>query len=174
MPLGGSKRGKARTYINIWLTMLLSALWHGAGWNFILWGVIHAFFLSIERMTEWPDKIKKIPSGSIFSCFIIFFQVLFGWIFFRSENISQSLNIITIIFNVANWNWEPVFQFPKMTYIVLIIGIVRELYFLTGINNKILLHSGISRVLNSITLIILIGAIIFLRGPSSTFIYFQF
>jgi alginate O-acetyltransferase complex protein AlgI len=174
IPLGGSRKGEIKTYVNLWITMLLSAFWHGAAWHFIAWGFVHAFFLTIEKITAWPGKIKKFPAGNGLAWVLVSIQVLFAWIFFRSENIAQSWDIVTTILNYKNWNWGPVFQFPKITYIVLITIVLRELYFLTGLNKKISCAPQLSLVVHEVKLIVLIVAIIFLQGPSSTFIYFQF
>ena len=56
IPLGGNRKGSARTYINLMLTMFLGCLWHGAAWTFVVWGLLHGFYLGIERLLQ--NKIK--------------------------------------------------------------------------------------------------------------------
>ena len=91
IPLGGSKKGKSRTYANNMLTMLLGGLWHGAGWNFIIWGglhgiflAIHKFFLGTKKVSETTiEKIKTQPVKTLLCILCTFHCVAFAWIFFR-------------------------------------------------------------------------------------------
>jgi len=91
IPLGGNKVSGARLYFNLWVVFLISGLWHGAEWTFILWGAYHGFFLAIERLflLKMTSKI-----GTLFRVVFTFFIVLFGWVLFRAQNISQALNFI--------------------------------------------------------------------------------
>lgn len=56
IPLGGNQRNKCRSYINMWITMVISCLWLGASWTYVVWGVLHALYLSIERILKWPTQ----------------------------------------------------------------------------------------------------------------------
>lgn len=89
IPLGGNRKGKWRTYRNVFLVFVLSGIWHGAAWTFILWGLLHGIFMVIERMLG--DRMEKIP------CFIrriyAFGFACFTWIFFRADSIRQGLAI---------------------------------------------------------------------------------
>jgi alginate O-acetyltransferase complex protein AlgI len=174
IPLGGSRKGKARTYLNVWITMLLSALWHGAAWNFVFWGIVHALFLTIERITRWPERLRQVPLGNIICWFVVMAQVLFAWIFFRAVSFSQAVDVIGIIFHPGTWTIGPVFQFPKITYLVLLIGMVRELYIVSGIKEWMHLSPSLLPVVQMSTTIVLFIGVVFFQGPSSTFIYFQF
>lgn len=86
IPLGGNKRGKVRTYINLLVVFFLTGLWHGAGFNFILWGLYHGFFQIVERLglKKFLDKYK------IISHLYVSVVVTFGWVLFRSEGLRQS------------------------------------------------------------------------------------
>lgn len=95
--LGGSKSGTIRTIINLFLTMLLGGLWHGAGWTFILWGGVHACYLTINhlwRIFKPRCLVKKILYHEL-SWFITFLSVVFGWVIFRSENLEVTRSILT-------------------------------------------------------------------------------
>ena len=59
IPLGGSKKGESWGHVSMWMTMVISGLWHGAAFHFLVWGAVHALFLSIERITLWPERLKK-------------------------------------------------------------------------------------------------------------------
>ena len=98
IPLGGNRKGKVRTYLNLMLTMVLGGLWHGAAWHFVLWGAYHGTLLSIHRML--PSKRPVVAASALstfFKTLFMFFLVLIGWIFFRSETTDQMLYIFTHI-----------------------------------------------------------------------------
>ena len=80
IPLGGNRKGKGRMYFNLWLCFLLSGLWHGASWNFVLWGAFHGLFICADKLFL-KNALKKI--GTIPSVIITFFLVAMGWVLFR-------------------------------------------------------------------------------------------
>jgi len=98
IPLGGNRRGTFNTYKNMFLTMVISGLWHGAAWTFIIWGAVHALgrFLTrdLERTSFYRDKVPKLAKQ-----LFVFGFVTFAWIFFRAESISDAWVIITRIFS---------------------------------------------------------------------------
>ena len=95
IPLGGNRCAKPRMYFNLWVVFLLSGLWHGASWNFVLWGAYHGFWLVLERIGLWKiyEKMGKIPS-----VIITFLIVTLGWAIFRIENISDAFTFISRLF----------------------------------------------------------------------------
>ena len=92
-PLGGNRFGTAATYRNLMLTMMLGGLWHGAGWNFFLWGTYHGLLLSAHRAfargTSSANGFLKLPAIAL-----TFFCVCLGWVLFRAQTIGQSLTIL--------------------------------------------------------------------------------
>ena len=90
IPLGGNRKGKARTYINLCIVFLLTGLWHGAEFSFILWGIYHGIFEIIERLgfKKFLDKYRVI--GTIY-CFLI---VNFGWVLFRAQDTATGLTYL--------------------------------------------------------------------------------
>ena len=72
IPLGGSRRGAAAGHVNMWITMVTSGLWHGAAWTFVVWGALHAAYLSLERWTDWPKKPARLPGGRHLCVLIVF------------------------------------------------------------------------------------------------------
>ena len=94
IPLGGNRSGLWRTYFNLWVVFLLSGLWHGAGWNFVLWGAYHGIFLVVERMTglNKGERLKwlRVP--------VTFVVVMVGWALFRIEDLGQCWTFITRLF----------------------------------------------------------------------------
>ena len=97
IPLGGNQvSSKFQLYFNLILVFLLSGLWHGASWNFVIWGAFHGFFLILDRMFlgKLLDAIGTIPS--VLFTFLI---VMIGWVFFSLENFSDAINYIKTLFS---------------------------------------------------------------------------
>ena len=97
IPLGGNRKGKFNTYKNIFITMVLSGLWHGAAWTFVIWGAIHAISRFATRKLERTEFYKKLVP-KIFKQIIVFLLVSFAWIFFRATNINDAWLIVSRIF----------------------------------------------------------------------------
>lgn len=95
IPLGGNRCSKPRMYFNLWVVFLLSGLWHGASWNFVIWGAYHGFWLVLERigLGKVYEKMGKIPS-----VIITFLIVTIGWAIFRIENLSDAFTFISRLF----------------------------------------------------------------------------
>lgn len=87
IPLGGNRKGKILTYINLSVVFLLTGLWHGANWTFVLWGVYHGIFQIIERMGG-SRLLKKAGVFANLYCMIV---VLFGWVLFRADSVGHAL-----------------------------------------------------------------------------------
>lgn len=88
IPLGGNRYSTQRTYLNLFTVFLFSGLWHGASWNFVIWGAYHGAFLITERYGL--NKLLK-RAGSIIPVFYTFLVVLTGWVFFRSTNLTHAV-----------------------------------------------------------------------------------
>jgi alginate O-acetyltransferase complex protein AlgI len=110
IPLGGNRRGKVRTYANLMITMFLGGLWHGAAWNFVIWGVAHGLYLAGHRMIlrgkklvlSWP---KTFPGWAedIIKMFFTFHLVALTWILFRSPNFKSALVFLQGLFRFQNF-----------------------------------------------------------------------
>ena len=87
IPLGGNRRGKGRMYFNLWLCFLLSGLWHGASWTFVLWGAFHGLFICADKLFL-KNVLKKM--GVIPSVVITFFLVAMGWVLFRVDTAADA------------------------------------------------------------------------------------
>jgi len=96
IPLGGNKVSPKRLYFNLWIVFLISGLWHGAAWNFIIWGAFHGFFLVADRLflLKVYSKIGKFSSIAI-----TFFITMIGWVLFRAENLHESGIFLTKMFS---------------------------------------------------------------------------
>lgn len=89
-PLGGNRRGDGRTYVNLMVVMLLGGLWHGAAWNFVIWGGIHGLMLAVERLQGKDGFYRRLPKG--FKVAITFAVVCIAWVFFRADDLTSALS----------------------------------------------------------------------------------
>jgi alginate O-acetyltransferase complex protein AlgI len=101
IPLGGSRLGPRRTYVNVMVTMLLGGLWHGAGWNWIVWGGIQGGVMSVERATGL-DRVPASALGRFMRWFITLHIAWFSWIFFRSRSLTEAAMVVERIVR-----WQP-------------------------------------------------------------------
>jgi alginate O-acetyltransferase complex protein AlgI len=91
IPLGGNRGSKARTYFNLWIVFLLCGLWHGASWNFVIWGAVHGFFLGLERAVLVPrfgKGLVNLPAPLAHSYTLA--VVACAWVFFRAPDLGSS------------------------------------------------------------------------------------
>src|SRR3989338_3175776 len=92
IPLGGNKKGNVMTYVNLFVVMILGGLWHGASWNFVIWGMLHGIYLAVHRFLQnrFPVIAKNnffnTRFGKVFSILVTQYLVFFAWIAFRVEN----------------------------------------------------------------------------------------
>jgi alginate O-acetyltransferase complex protein AlgI len=94
VPLGGSRKGTVRTYVNLMITMLLGGLWHGASWTFVIWGALHGAGLAATRMWQRARGAGRSGAGQIVSTFLTFQFVCFAWVFFRAPTFSHATLIL--------------------------------------------------------------------------------
>lgn len=104
--LGGNRRGKLRRYINLFATMLLGGLWHGAGWTFVAWGALHGFYLVINHAWHRFCDVTGVSGGRLpkttkfVAWLITFFAVVISWVFFRASDINSAIIILKGMFGV--------------------------------------------------------------------------
>lgn len=168
IPLGGNRKGRFRGYVNLWITMLVSGLWHGAAWTYVAWGGIHAFFSSFERITGWDRLTGRNHLTKLLGWFFVMVQVLAAWVFFRANSINQAWEIVKVMFSFQGtfaFNWG------LNGSIFISLMLVRELFAALRLDKY---FSKVPPLAEMVFYAILIVVIIFFRGPGSEFIYFQF
>ncbi len=99
IPLGGSRCSKPRTYWNIFVTFIVSGIWHGANWTFIVWGVMHGLLQIIEKSLGWQKYDGKNWAVRVTRIIITFLLVNFAWVFFRMPNIGDASRMIARMFS---------------------------------------------------------------------------
>ena len=99
IPLGGNRKGGWRTYVNLAVVMLLGGLWHGASWNFVIWGGIHGGMLVLERAQGKNAFYRRMPGPCRVA--MTFFIVLMAWVFFRTADLPAALGYLGSLFGLA-------------------------------------------------------------------------
>lgn len=124
IPLGGNRKGVARTYINLSIVFLLTGFWHGAAWQFIVWGVYHGVFQVIERI-GFNNVLKKIPR--VFRHVYTMLVVIVGWVFFRADNLSKAIAYLKnmFAFDFSNFDSLPITeQSTSIFWICLVVSLI--------------------------------------------------
>lgn len=100
IPLGGNRHGVSRRAVNVLVTMLLGGLWHGAGWNFVIWGGLHGVYLLVNQVwrTAFPNMGRGSMVGALVTWGLTFICVTVAWVFFRAETLSGSKTLISAMF----------------------------------------------------------------------------
>jgi len=180
IPLGGNRKGKVRTYINLLITMVLGGLWHGANWTFLLWGAWHGGLLAIERYlgakgdllsTERVIKRVLLTAGT-------FILVLLGWVLFRSENISSAGQFYAGMFGANGFALSDLlaWQIQGLAVVALVIGYI-IVFFVPYVEHisGVKISQSNNPILHSVVILLFIAAVIKLSAQSySPFLYFQF
>lgn len=98
IPLGGNRNGPGRRYANLMTTMVLGGLWHGAGWNFVVWGFLHGFYLAVHQVWANAAKTLGLPVDAkgwkVIATLFTFIAVCIAWVFFRAPNLTTALTIL--------------------------------------------------------------------------------
>jgi alginate O-acetyltransferase complex protein AlgI len=171
--LGGNRKGKARQYINLMIVMLLGGLWHGASWNFVIWGGMHGIGLAIHKIYIDNFNNPKNKVNMVYktiSWFVTFIFVCIAWVFFRSADFTISQTIIQKMFLIGNTegiNWIATSFIITLPICIVshLIGIKLKNYPLFRLNTF---------VGQFILMFVLLGLLFFAPTQSSPFIYFQF
>ena len=177
IPLGGNRVSPIRLYFNLWLVFLLSGLWHGASWNFVLWGAYHGLFLVLDRLflLKFLQKIGKIPA-TVFT----FFIVVIGWVIFRIENLEGMQIFLKKLFSFDfSLQPEPITGFWLFFGIAVLFSFLTSFKFGQSIDNFIfkkdiykISHHFVFMIIAVILLILSISSIT--SSGFNPFIYFRF
>ena len=165
IPLGGNRKGTFNTYRNIFITMVVSGLWHGAAWTFVIWGALHAVGRFVTRELEKTELYReKVPRMA--KQLLVFVFVCFAWIFFRANSLGDAALIVKKIFvgGLAD---------PQIPVIALLFCIFIWVY-------QFLFESRIRRILDlapvkiGVVCFIILYLLMFTSSGNEAFIYFQF
>ena len=172
IPLGGNRKGTGRTYLNLLIVFFCTGLWHGASWNFVIWGMWHGMFLVFERLVN----IEKLLPWRILRHIYIAFIVLISYVFFRIENLPTALTYIGSMFDYTNTSMEiisMVWNKEIMTAMILGTLMMGILPFskLTQYKETVIYNFARSGAL----ILMFYFSVLYLAGSSyNPFIYFRF
>jgi len=174
--LGGNRRGEARTLANLMITMLLGGLWHGASWNFVIWGGLHGGYLVFERIALQRLPFWRSPAlpMRVLRWLLTFHLVCLAWIFFRAKTLAASLAVIGNLLHGAASVIEDFSQDHHLGLALLLLGLMLS-QFIGGYGHlkQRLSEDRGARFAAAMTLILL-ALILFTPGKNIPFIYFQF
>jgi len=165
IPLGGNRHGTLSTYRNMVLTMVISGLWHGAAWTFLIWGALHAFGRVLTREAErtrfYRERVPRLGKQMA-----VFAFVTFTWVFFRAESLSDAGLIVKRMF--TGGVGDP--RFPLLAlFLVLSIWVYQHLY---ESRLRPLLQWAPVRI--GLMVLIVIYLTVCTEGGGQPFVYFQF
>ncbi len=165
IPLGGNRRGVANTYRNMCLTMVISGLWHGAAWTFVVWGALHALGYSLTRELESTPFYKdRIPT--FVKRLLTFLFVTFTWIFFRAESFSHAW---LIVMRIVDFHWVD----PACPLLALALILAVWIYqFIYESQVRWILQPAPVRVGFVVAMLLYVS--VFAAASNQPFIYFQF
>lgn len=175
IPLGGNRVGLLRNYFNLFTTFVVSGIWHGANWTFLIWGALHGTFQVIEKALGLNATHRgKIGVKTLFQILGTFVLVDFAWIFFRANNVSEAFYIINRIFTNLNaplYVGQTTLFYAAIGILVLFLKDAADEFFSKRLNvlNNRCVSIRFAGYLFLIVSIILLGVF-----DNAQFIYFQF
>lgn len=171
IPLGGSRHGTFQTYRNLFLTMFLGGLWHGAAWNFVIWGSLHGGWLALERAVGAAKSGAKSAPAALIGWFVTFHVVCASWVFFRAQDFATAMSWFSGAFAfTGGWGEVTVLS-------VLMIGAVLFFQFTPEYGTKRLAMrlSALPLIVLGMLFIAALLATLWIAPPGTApFIYFQF
>lgn len=177
--LGGNRKGKVRRSLNLFATMLLGGLWHGAAWNFVLWGAMHGLALCAHKW--WAEnKPQVLPVGPQvrrwLSIILTFHFVCITFVFFRAESVATATDLLVRATDLSSWNAIP--AVAKAYWPVLALGLAAFVSQLLPNSINLQATQMLQRApvtLKALTVVVVIFAVIMMQGTEiRPFIYFQF
>ncbi len=175
IPLGGSRKGTVRTYLNILIVFLVSGIWHGAGWNYILWGLLHGVANILNKIFKKP--IKKIPIISRIATFVF---VSITWVFFRAKNVSYALEMLKNMFSFSSFAVSDTIKgnlsFVPGSWYIIALALIGIVIYLSMFSKNALEKSEkfTPKLLNGVMTIILFVFSVLQLSQVSEFLYFNF
>ena len=111
IPLGGNRRGKLRTYVNLFVVFLATGVWHGADWAFVVWGIWHAVFIIMEKALGWGKDEVRTWYGRALRHVYALIVVVVGWVMFRASSLDYAWEYIQVMFGIIDNHGIPKFDY---------------------------------------------------------------
>ncbi len=174
--LGGNRKGLFKTIRNLGIVFLLTGIWHGAAWNFVIWGLWHGFFIILEKALKIKEKSKTLLVNILRHIYTIFIFII-GWVIFRSDDMTYAINYLKNMFCLNNHsNSYPLsYYLDRFEVIILIAAVMCSMPLFSKMleksnNNKIL-----KAAINVWLIVLLVFSTMFIANSTyNPFIYFRF
>ena len=129
IPLGGNRVGKIINYRNLLIVFLATGIWHGASWNFIFWGIYNGLFVVVEKIFSITKIVESKIIYSVLGHFYLLLVVVFGWVFFRSSDISYAVEYIKVmLYKDCNGYILPNHLLNNYNQIIMVIGFLLSVF----------------------------------------------
>lgn len=182
IPLGGSKRSGARTYANLWAIFVLTGVWHGANWTFLIWGLYHGALLVIERLSGQRRLASDVPKMGLLEVLsrrsVVLLLVAFGWVVFRAADIGQASHMIAamVTFQDLSIPNAVVLSINRIDLFAMFIGLLIALSLPTRLRGADFYQGRFRHIATLVALFVLLpySLIKVMAGTYSPFLYFQF
>jgi alginate O-acetyltransferase complex protein AlgI len=184
IPLGGNRTTPLRAYRNLWIVFLVSGFWHGASWNFVLWGAYQGVFLTIDKL-GWLRIAQRVPAFVLRPVMVLL--VMISWVIFSTRDLSQCAQLLQRMFCGGGPGWaenEVVARVPLDAYAISVLGIAATVSFLPWSAGYRVLEQRLlawartpvgAPVATAIVLLgLLVGCLAVVNSTYNPFIYFRF
>jgi alginate O-acetyltransferase complex protein AlgI len=198
IPLGGNRKGKLRTYVNLMITMLLGGLWHGASWTFVAWGALHGTYLCVEKFIQdfrkkrslvpapalatetivlqgvaAPRFLKKIWPHNFTLALLTFFLINVTWVFFRSPDFSSAGHLLSSLFGAVHNGVAVLSTLSVIKVSIITVALVLTHWYMRE-RRVLSVANHAPWWLVGIAWAVMLIALILSQETGSSFIYFQF
>ena len=195
IPLGGNRKGRVRTYVNLMITMLLGGLWHGANWTFVMWGGLHGFYLWVEKFVvdlrtrrigglqpvviPGAEKSSLLPISpgktmtAFFMALLTFFLITITWVFFRSATFHQAWQLLSSMFGKVEHGAE-LLTGMAVIKVMVVVGLMLIVHWMMRNTRVLDLAYRLPWWVLGISWAVILLLLIWSQESSSSFIYFQF
>ena len=181
IPLGGNRKGNSRTYVNLITVMFLGGLWHGASWNFVIWGLMHGVYLAVQKLitNKFPalknSKFLKTRTGKIISILITQYFIFMTWLAFRVEDFDA---LSYVLYKYVIWDFATSATLQILSHNIIPITLIVGFFILNYISYRKNIVKSLSEMKITHWTIILFGIMIlilfFYDLSPEEFIYFRF
>jgi alginate O-acetyltransferase complex protein AlgI len=175
VPLGGNRKGPGRTYVNLMITMLLGGLWHGASWNFVVWGGLHGLYLAVERFLRervGPTRFARTWLAQVALAMVTYFLVNLTWVFFRAREFGTAWGMVRSMLTFGDGA-----RVLPTADVALVLGAVLAILLVHGLMRERELEDVAARApwwLSALVVGSMLFSVVISQGSSNAFIYFQF
>lgn len=174
IPLGGNRKGKIRTALNLMITWCATGIWHGANMTFLFWGFIYGILIVLEKMFSVPERVKTVVGKTLYHVFVVI-TVILCWVIFRADDAWMAGRYISVMFGAGRIenDWSLIGLYFKEYFIELLTGIIFAFPIIPVLRKRGgKVWNGIMGILLYVCFVVAISYLI--KGTYSPFIYFNF